>query len=106
MTLRLPFVHRPETACEWTRPRLSEYLDGALGPDDRARVRAHLAGCAACQAELDSLSLTVELLHRLPQVRVPRSFVLEAPLPRPAASDPAAASSELMATILDQATDK
>lgn len=41
--------------CYLARRRLGAYLDGAL-PEGRARAAAaHLAGCAACQAEADAL---------------------------------------------------
>ena len=34
------------------RERLAEYVAGTLDPVDRARVEAHLAGCADCRADL------------------------------------------------------
>lgn len=74
---------RPET--------LSEYLDGRLSPADASRVEGHLAACARCQDEVESLRQTVGLLHRVPQMQPSRSFVLlEAPVPaRPAFRAPA-----------------
>lgn len=82
--MRLPFVARPAPGCEQARAWLSEYLDGSLGARERAWVDAHLATCAGCQQELESLRLTVQLLRALPQVAVPRSFVV-----RPAELQPA-----------------
>ena len=38
--------------CERIRPLLSGYHDDALSPEERARVRTHLATCAACGAVL------------------------------------------------------
>ncbi|MBK9715491.1 MAG: zf-HC2 domain-containing protein [Kouleothrix sp.] len=35
--------------------QLAAYLDDALGPDDRAALRAHLLTCAACAARLERL---------------------------------------------------
>jgi hypothetical protein len=58
--------------------RAGEYLDGALEPEDEAAFLDHLAGCAACQAELhDEVQLRdrehalrraaiVPLVHRTP----------------------------------------
>ncbi len=43
--------------CEFVRPRLSRYLDGALPPEEAARVEEHLATCAGCTAALASLRL-------------------------------------------------
>lgn len=43
---------------EWTE-RLSEYLDGALGWDDQARLEAHLDDCAECTATLSDLRQVV-----------------------------------------------
>ncbi|MBI4200292.1 MAG: zf-HC2 domain-containing protein [Chloroflexi bacterium] len=67
----------------WKRPRrqhpteeLSAYLDGRLAPSDRQGLDEHLKGCESCKAELESLRGVVALLGRLPQVPVPRSFVL------------------------------
>ena len=38
------------------RERVSAYLDGELGPAERAEVEAHLAVCAACAALLEDLA--------------------------------------------------
>ncbi len=55
---------------------LSAYLDKQVAADTRRRVESHLAGCAVCQAELESLRQTVMLLQALPRVPVPRAFTL------------------------------
>ena len=54
----------------------SEYRDNRLGEEDRDIVERHVEACAACSEELESLRLTVDLLHRVPEARVPRSFAL------------------------------
>lgn len=64
------------TECEWVRDQLSAYSDGQLTPEERERVEAHLSGCQACSAELADLRLTIELLHEVPMVAVPRSFTI------------------------------
>ena len=66
----------------WRHPgtdALSEYLDGMLPPRRQGQVERHLASCESCQAELDSLRITVSLLQRVPQVEPSRSFVFAAP---------------------------
>ncbi|MDR7537862.1 MAG: zf-HC2 domain-containing protein [Armatimonadota bacterium] len=45
--------------------QLSAYLDGELTPDRAAEVREHLAGCAACQADLQALRAVKRLLGAL-----------------------------------------
>lgn len=42
-------------SCEPTRERLSAYLDGDVSAAARAEIDRHLAGCAACRGELESL---------------------------------------------------
>jgi anti-sigma factor RsiW len=44
------------------RTELGVYLVGAIHPDERARMRAHLAECAECRCELDELAPVAGLL--------------------------------------------
>ena len=48
----------------WT-DRLSEYLDGDLGADDRRALEAHLGGCAECARTLEELRGVVRQLGAL-----------------------------------------
>lgn len=62
---------------------LSAYLDDQLSPSTKNAVEAHLASCASCREELESLRNVTFLLDRVPQVPVPRSYTLsEAPAKR------------------------
>jgi hypothetical protein len=61
---------------------LSEYIDNRLGSEDKSLVEHHLDSCEACSKELESLRMTVRLLHRVPEVSVPRSFTIAVPEPR------------------------
>jgi len=54
------------------RRQLSAYLDGELTPADAEEVRAHLARCEACGAELARLQSVKVLLRRLPERPVPQ----------------------------------
>lgn len=45
---------------------LTEYLEGALPPDDVAAVEAHLADCPACERYLDQMRATIEVLGSVP----------------------------------------
>ena len=42
---------------------MTDHLEGALSEADAARMRAHLAGCEACQVFLDQLRATIEIVH-------------------------------------------
>jgi hypothetical protein len=65
------------------RKILSVYIDGELPSGDRARVEEHLAECADCTWELETLRQTVDLVGQLPKVPVPRAFTIhETPRPR------------------------
>ncbi|MCL6551865.1 MAG: zf-HC2 domain-containing protein [Firmicutes bacterium] len=57
------------------RRQLSAYLDEELRPEEAAAVRAHLAACAPCAAELEELRATRALLRRLPAPQVPAGFL-------------------------------
>jgi anti-sigma factor RsiW len=50
---------------QWT-DRLSEYLDDELSPGEKARVEAHLAGCAACTTVLGELRAVTARAASLP----------------------------------------
>ncbi len=43
--------------------QFSDYLDGALGPDERAKLDQHLASCAPCRSELDALEKTLAAMR-------------------------------------------
>lgn len=67
---------------------LSEYLDGRLSVAAASRIDRHLAECAACRQELDTLRTTVSLLRRMPELSLPRSFILPGPPPAAVAVRP------------------
>jgi len=69
---------------------LSAYLDGQISRTDAARIDQRLAQCADCRQELDALRSTVSLLQRMPELALPRSFVMPGPPPAPLAIRPPA----------------
>jgi hypothetical protein len=55
---------------------LSAYLDGELTAQEKAAVERHLRECAACRRDLLTMRQTVELLRGLPELPLPRNFIL------------------------------
>ncbi len=47
---------------------LTDYLEGALPPDEVAAVEAHLARCASCRRYLDQMRVTIAALGSVPVV--------------------------------------
>jgi hypothetical protein len=51
-------------ACREWRQQLGAYVLGQLPEDERVATSAHIEGCAACRAEVESLAPLAELLPR------------------------------------------
>jgi len=49
---------------------VTDYLEGALPPEDRARFEQHIAGCRACTAYLGQMREMLRLLGRLTEESV------------------------------------
>lgn len=58
-------------ACEGIHDRLGAFLDGELPPGEVARVRAHVAACAACAAELGELRRLAERIRPGDAIELP-----------------------------------
>lgn len=76
------FRGKGEPLCRKVRGMLSEYIDNRLESENKGLVERHLETCEACSKELASLRMTVQLLHRVPEVSAARSFTVTAPAPR------------------------
>jgi len=63
--------------CEEMKPLLMAYLDGEIDTGDIERVRQHLAGCAACRAELDAFRSLVRETQGM-RIREPGDEVIAA----------------------------
>ena len=62
---RLTALLKRMPECRDIRMNASDYIDGDLGETQVERMRAHLGGCAACQAFVDTLAETVRLLRTM-----------------------------------------
>jgi anti-sigma factor RsiW len=56
----------PGLTCRELVELVSDYLEGALPPSDRARFETHIGGCDNCAAYLRQMRETVALLGTLP----------------------------------------
>ena len=54
-----------ELSCQELVELVTDYLDGALTPAERARFDAHIAGCDGCRAYLEQIRATVALTGTL-----------------------------------------
>ena len=76
------FRDKGEPLCRKVRGMLSEYIDSSLDSENKSFVERHLQTCETCSKELESLRMTVQLLHRVSEVPAPRSFTVTVPKPR------------------------
>jgi predicted anti-sigma-YlaC factor YlaD len=60
-----------ELSCRELVELLGDYLEGAMAPEDRARVEEHLADCDGCSSYVEQLRTTIRLSGRLPEEPVP-----------------------------------
>ena len=52
-------------SCQELVELVTAYLEGALPPEEHARVEEHLAACSGCDRYLEQLRRTIELLGAL-----------------------------------------
>lgn len=58
----------PDLTCRELVELVTDYLDGALSPDDRARFEVHLSECEGCRAYLEQMRMTVRLVRESEQL--------------------------------------
>ena len=54
-----------EINCQELVELVTDYLDNALPPAERARFDAHIAGCDGCRAYLEQIRVTIRLSGKL-----------------------------------------
>jgi anti-sigma factor RsiW len=55
----------PELTCRELVELVTDYLEGRLAPEARARFESHLAICEGCQAYVDQMRQTIQALGHL-----------------------------------------
>jgi anti-sigma factor RsiW len=56
---------------------VTDYLEGALSPSDRARFDEHLTDCPYCQIYLEQMRQTIRALGHLPEEAIPPKVLEE-----------------------------
>ena len=54
-------------ACKEVVELITDYLEGALLPEQRAQLEEHIAVCPGCSNYLEQVRLTIGMLHNLAQ---------------------------------------
>ena len=60
--------------CKKNFERISEYLDGELGPDDCQQIEQHLKECPECQDCFDALKKTIDLCRKSAREEIPEEM--------------------------------
>ena len=60
-----------DLSCKELVELVTEYLEGALSPAERARFEAHLASCRGCRAYLEQMRWTIRTLGTLTEDSIP-----------------------------------
>ncbi len=76
-----------DPTCRSYRELLGVYVVGAIEPNERSLVEAHLSQCYKCREELAGLAVLPALLHRIPVAEAEQ--LTQADLPAGTADDPA-----------------
>ena len=63
-------VDPDEMTCQELVELVTDYLEGALSPAERARFEAHLDDCDDCPMYVDQLRTTISLVGRLNEAHV------------------------------------
>ena len=63
---------RADLTCRELVELVTDYLEGALPPLERARFQAHLEGCEGCRVHLEQMRRTIATVGELREDQVPR----------------------------------
>ena len=55
-----------QLSCQELVELVTDYLEGALTPEERRRFEEHAEPCVGCRGYLDQMRTTIRLLGRLP----------------------------------------
>lgn len=58
-------IGKKKITCKDFLEHVSDYVDGAMAPDLRAQLEAHLTNCPDCWVEFDETKMTVEIFQNV-----------------------------------------
>ena len=64
-------------SCKELVELITEYLEGSLPPEDKARFEQHLAFCDWCRTYLEQMRLTIHTLGELSEESIPEGVKAE-----------------------------
>jgi anti-sigma factor RsiW len=68
---------RPSLTCRELAELVTDYLEDALGAEERARFERHIDRCPMCQVHLGQLRVTLAELGTLTEDDIPPAFMAE-----------------------------
>ena len=60
-----------DLTCKEVVEMVSDYLEGALSPEDRERFETHLSACEGCTSYIEQMRETIRLTGMLTEEQVP-----------------------------------
>ncbi|HEV2027654.1 MAG TPA: zf-HC2 domain-containing protein [Candidatus Dormibacteraeota bacterium] len=63
--------------CRQVVELMTDYIEGTLPADDRARFEEHIAGCDGCRAYLAQMRVTRRIIGSLADVPIPETVERE-----------------------------
>jgi len=60
-----------ELTCQELVELVTDYLEGVMPPEERARFEAHLADCPYCTTYLEQIRLTIRLTGQISEETLP-----------------------------------
>jgi predicted anti-sigma-YlaC factor YlaD len=63
-----------EVSCREVREELTNFVEGDITPELRARIESHLAACLGCRVYYDSIRQVIRILGETEAIELPAGF--------------------------------
>jgi anti-sigma factor RsiW len=64
-------ISSDDLSCQELIELVTDYIEGALSPEDRARFERHINACSDCRAYLTQMRRTIEVVGTLEESDIP-----------------------------------